>query len=92
MLHFETNSSGSPFPEVVPRPVAGLANGDAEHPANRFEQTSNGKRDGQSDQQNHERNRQRDARCRSEGDQPLKKRPSSARWPGDVNHVAEPVP
>ena len=43
-----------------------LANGYAEHPANHFEQTSNGKRDGQSDQEDHERNRQRDARCPSE--------------------------
>ena len=75
----------------MPRSAGDLANGDAEHPANDFEQTSNGKRDGQSDQQDHERNRQRDARCSSEGDQPLKKRPSSARWPGDVNDVAEPV-
>ena len=56
-----------------------LPNGYAEHPANHLEHTSNGKRDGQSDQQDHERNRQRDAGCSSEGDQPLKKRPSSAR-------------
>ena len=45
---------------------AELANGYAENPANCFEQTPNGKRDGHSDQQNHERNRQRDARCPSE--------------------------
>jgi hypothetical protein len=68
-----------------------LSNGNADKPADRFEQTSNGKSDGHSDQQNHERNRQRDARCSNERDQPLKKRPSSARWPGNVDDVAEPV-
>ena len=79
MPHFETANCGQ------------LAHDDAEHPAHRFEQTSNGKHDGQSDQQNHERDRQRDAHGSSEGDQPLKKRPSSARWSRDVNDVAAPV-
>ena len=96
MPHFETNAvsrscSRSEVGTDQCRELRRLANADAEHPANRFEQTSNGKRDGQSDQQDHERDRQRDARCSSEGDQPLKKRPSSARWPGDVNDVAEPA-
>ena len=78
------------IPRAVPRSTGDLANGYAEHPANDIEQTSNGKRDRQSDQEDHERNRQRDARCSNEGDRPLKKRPSSAGWPGNVDDVAEP--
>jgi hypothetical protein len=74
----------------VQRPVGRLANDDAEHPANHFEQTSNGERDGQADQQDHERDRERAARCSSKRGQCLKKRPTSGRWRRDVNDITEP--
>ena len=94
MPHFETNAV-SPLVfavrgllESVPRTAGRLANCDAEHPANEFEHTSNGERDGQPDQQDHKRDRQRDARGSSQRGQCLKKRPPSARLPGDVNDIS----